>query len=110
MDFKSELQNLVNRYPGMIKRVRVEFVEELAVEPNGAPALPTIQYQPVPAPTRVAPKVKQDLFTIEETVKPFPGQTVGGASPMPTEKKSFDPQTASALQATLAELNKTPII
>lgn len=45
MDFKTELQNLVNRYPGMIKKVKVEFVKEIEVEPNGQTP---VQIAPVP--------------------------------------------------------------
>ncbi len=110
MDFKTELQNLVNRYPGMIKKVKVEFVEEMAVEPNGTP--PTV-YNPIPAqsvmpaPVRPTPKPRTDLFQLDETVKPFPGQTIDGARPMP-EKKSLDPETEKALKATLAVLNNPP--
>lgn len=77
MDFKTELQNLINKYPGMIKKVKVEFVKEIEVEPNGAPPVynvpvtrpisPVVTTPAVPAiPPELLHVPKIDAFEMTE--------------------------------------------
>jgi hypothetical protein len=63
MDFKTELQALVNKYPGIIKKVRVEFVNEMEVEPNGVQFVQPKTYTPVEKLT-----IPAGTFQMTETV------------------------------------------
>lgn len=118
MDFKTELQNLVNRFPGIIKSVKVQFVTSIDVKPNGAPIVqPTIQYPPAPMAPQPASSVGVPIMGgtgFEEGLVPSYSLTPEGLpmkapKPMPANFSSAQANASSAVQAAITAAKERTI-
>ncbi len=100
MDFKTELQNLVNRYAGIIKKVKVEFVKDVEVEPNNQPIQYALSSQPpVQMPTTTPGGFAGSAPTLHAQAD---GTAIRGAAPLPANIAAAQGSAMSAVAAAAA--------
>ena len=97
MSYTQDIQALLAKYPE-IKSIKV--VREETIERGIIPPVPAVVVKPV---------AKDDLFTIDETVKDFPTKdepkiVSSGMVDAPTKKKKLDPIVERAIASANASV------